>query len=35
MDWVFVLIAIVAVWQLGGLATDIWYMLREDEDDVE
>ena len=35
MEWVFVLLAIVAVWQLGGLARDIWYMLSEDKDDVE
>jgi hypothetical protein len=35
MEWVFVLIATVALWQLGSLARDLWYMLREDEDDVE
>ncbi len=35
MEWVFALLAIVVVWQLGGLARDLWYLLREGQDDVE
>ena len=35
MEWVFVLAAMVAVWQLGGLARDVWYMLRKGKQDVE
>jgi hypothetical protein len=35
MEWVFVLAAMVAVWQLGSLARDLWYMLREGKEDAE
>ena len=35
MEWVFVMVAIVLVWQLGGLARDLWYMLRKGQDDAD
>jgi hypothetical protein len=35
MEWLFVLIGIVAVWQLGGLIRDLWYMLRDRKEDLD
>jgi hypothetical protein len=35
MELMFVLVGIVAVWQLAGLVRDLWYTLGEREDDPE
>jgi len=33
VEWLFVLFGIVAVWQFVGLVRDLWYMLRQAEDE--
>ena len=35
MEWLFVLVVMVVVWQLVGLLRDLWQMLRRVEDDFD